>query len=134
MVYIAEECMICCSPYNILLSREGGVDTAERRYSTYVITEALRFCGMKIGDVKLAQDAQAGTFTAKRVRLYRGKPVLAATAKDVQTYLIITGRGSAPLWLLRGLLDQAADHVIAWTTVAARTQKAIDKEFDYDSD
>ena len=114
-------------------AKKEVVDTAERRYTTYVITNALRYCGMKIGDVKLAQDAKAGTFTAKRIR-QGGRIVLAATAKDVQTYLIIKGMGSAPLWLLNGLLDQAADHVIAWTTTAAATQQRIDKEFDYDPD
>ena len=113
---------------------ERGYKTIERRYSTYVITEALRYCGVKMGKTTLADaHRQTGRFTAKRITVF-GKPTLAATAKDVQAYLIITGRGSAPLWLITGLLDQAAAHVIAWTERAKRVQEAIDKEFNYEQD
>lgn len=107
----------------------------ERRYTTQTISEALNACGLKITAVRLAQEAQSGKFTAKRVKANLGKGILlAATARDVQTYLIITGKGSAPLWLLSGLLDQSAAFLAAWKPGSAKHQEFLDKEFNYDLD
>ena len=99
-----------------------------------MITEALNACGLGLHRSELAKAHRRGVFTAKRVQISKKSMCLAATAEDVQTYLLLSGRGSVPLWSVQGLLDQAAYHVIAWTVRAAHTQKALDKEFNYDSD
>lgn len=75
-----------------------------------------------------------GRFTAMRVTLL-GKPRLAATVQDVQTYLVVADIGVVPLWALRGLLEQAAAYLLAWgETTAGMIQEAIDKEFGHGQD
>ena len=103
----------------------------EKRYSTGVIEAALQWCGLKV-DKRALQNAHAkGVFTAKRVKI-NNRAYLAATAQDVQTFLIVSHKGVAPLWMVKGLLEYAKYYIGSTSIWGESVQRKIDKEFGND--
>ena len=103
----------------------------ERRYTTGVIMLALEGTPGDVGSKpRLATDWENGIFTANKYGGGRG--FLGATVFDVQSWLARRRYLTAPEWLLRKVLDDAAAEILGNGHVSSkRFQRYLDKETGY---
>ena len=105
----------------------------ERRYTTGVIRKALKGTPGAVADKwSLAHDWEKGIFTAQKYRRGMDPGVLGATVYDVQTWLARQRNLSAPEWLLRKVLDDAAaETLMNGQGTAKSNQRRLDEETGY---
>jgi hypothetical protein len=93
--------------------------------------------GAVTNNASLAHDWEKGIFTAKKYRFGAGVKwdgILGATVHDVQSWLARRRNLSAHEWLLRKVLDDAADETLRNGQGRAKYyQRSLDEETGYDS-